>query len=90
MLYIHCLLVSKLSSGDLGSQIIFMQTRTYIGAKPVPVSTLKMPLLTLPICPVLLANRCSMLSQCLKLFKVIQLKKSINSEVMILEMGLAE
>ena len=40
--YTAFLFLSKTSSGDLGSQTIFMQTRTYVCAKPVPVSTLKM------------------------------------------------
>jgi len=57
--YFAFLFLSKISSGDLGSQNTFMQTRTYVCAKPVPVSTLKMSLFTLPICPVSLANRCS-------------------------------
>ena len=48
--YIAFLFLSKTSSGDLGSQTIFMQTRMYVCAKPVPVSTLKMSLFTLPIC----------------------------------------
>jgi hypothetical protein len=49
-----------------------------------------MSLFTLPICPVSLANRHSMQSVCLELFKMIQHKKTINSEVMTMEMGLAE
>jgi hypothetical protein len=88
--YIAFLFLSKISSGDFGSQNIFMQIRTYVCAKPVRVSTLKMSLFTLPICPVSLANRCSVQSWCLKLLKVIQLKKPVNSQVMTLEMGLAE
>jgi len=60
--YIAFLFLSKISSGNLGLQTTFMQTRTYVCAKPVPVSTLKMSLFTLPVCPVSLANRCSVQS----------------------------
>ena len=84
------LLLSKISSGDLGSQTAFMHTWMYVCAKPVPMSTLMMSLFTLSIYPVSLANRCCMQSECLKLCTVTQHKKPVNSEVMNLEMGLAE
>ena len=68
----------------------FMKTRTYVCAKAVPVSTLKIPLFISPICPVSLVNGFCVKSECLKLCAVIQHKKPTNSEVTTLEMGLAE